>query len=83
VRPGRWPCAAVCTSALRAQAALNTLLGGGSAGRAEGSGVAVQRVTVIRPSLPFVYVSFTTEAHAERARRALDRREVGSAPVRY
>jgi len=38
----------------------------------------VERVTVIKPKLPFVYVTFSSVAAAEQARRSLDRRVAGS-----
>lgn len=39
---------------------------------------AVERVTVVKPTLPFVYVSFAAAEDAARCRNALDRRVPGS-----
>ena len=54
---------------------------GVSDGGGSGAPSPVERVTVIKPSLPFVYATFSTMAYAERARRSLDRRVAGSAPL--
>eukprot|EP01051_Picozoa_sp_SAG22_P025265 SAG22_NODE_7402_length_743_cov_0.989130_1_plen_195_part_10 len=47
----------------------------------DGSAPAVLKVTVVQPKLPFVYASFATVALAVAAKKGLDRREPGSAPL--
>ena len=58
------------------KAELNCRLGPSCEGGA--AAPAVERVTVVKPQLPFVYVSFASAGDAERCRQALDRRNPGA-----
>ena len=61
---------------------LNKLLAGTCGNLESGkNSCAVQRVTVVKPTLPFVYVTFHSIDLAVQARRSLDRRVAGSSPL--